>query len=74
MAEIEHASAAEEKNTEPPMVKEEVGADDIAEVISSWTGIPAGRMLDIYRVHSDEVAAARRSRRWRNRRPAREQP
>jgi ATP-dependent Clp protease ATP-binding subunit ClpB len=28
------------------MVKEEVGADDIAEVISSWTGIPAGRMLE----------------------------
>jgi ATP-dependent Clp protease ATP-binding subunit ClpB len=43
--EIEAASAeAEEK--EPPMVKEEVGADDIAEVISSWTGIPAGRMLE----------------------------
>jgi ATP-dependent Clp protease ATP-binding subunit ClpB len=28
------------------MVKEEVGADDIAEVISSWTGIPAGRMME----------------------------
>ncbi|MEV1178205.1 AAA family ATPase, partial [Nonomuraea sp. NPDC049784] len=28
------------------MVKEEVGADDIAEVISSWTGIPAGRLLE----------------------------
>ncbi|MFP5017393.1 ATP-dependent Clp protease ATP-binding subunit, partial [Paenarthrobacter ureafaciens] len=27
------------------MVAEEVGADDIAEVISAWTGIPAGRML-----------------------------
>jgi ATP-dependent Clp protease ATP-binding subunit ClpB len=27
------------------MVSEEVTADDIAEVISSWTGIPAGRML-----------------------------
>jgi ATP-dependent Clp protease ATP-binding subunit ClpB len=45
MAEIESASAVEE-STEPPMVKEEVGADDIAEVISSWTGIPAGRMLE----------------------------
>jgi ATP-dependent Clp protease ATP-binding subunit ClpB len=48
---LEHeiASAAaddEEEKTEPPMVKEEVGADDIAEVISSWTGIPAGRMLE----------------------------
>ncbi len=28
-----------------PMVSEEVTADDIAEVISAWTGIPAGRML-----------------------------
>lgn len=27
------------------MVAEEVTADDIAEVISAWTGIPAGRML-----------------------------
>jgi ATP-dependent Clp protease ATP-binding subunit ClpB len=31
---------------EPPMVKEEVGADDIADVISAWTGIPAGRLLE----------------------------
>ncbi|GAA2681086.1 ATP-dependent chaperone ClpB [Actinoplanes palleronii] len=44
--EIEVASESEEENAEPPMVKEEVGADDIAEVISSWTGIPAGRMLE----------------------------
>jgi len=44
--EIELAAAAEEEKTEPPMVKEEVGADDIAEVISSWTGIPAGRMME----------------------------
>ena len=27
------------------MVKERVGPDDIAEVISAWTGIPAGRLL-----------------------------
>src|ERR1700761_4672199 len=33
-AEIEAAAAAEEEKTEPPMVKEEVGADDIAEVIA----------------------------------------
>ncbi|MBM2616766.1 ATP-dependent chaperone ClpB [Actinoplanes sp. LDG1-06] len=44
--EIETAAEAEEEKTEPPMVKEEVGADDIAEVISSWTGIPAGRMME----------------------------
>jgi ATP-dependent Clp protease ATP-binding subunit ClpB len=29
-----------------PMVKEEVGADDVADVVSSWTGIPAGRLLE----------------------------
>jgi ATP-dependent Clp protease ATP-binding subunit ClpB len=29
-----------------PMVKEEVGPDDIADVVSSWTGIPAGRLLE----------------------------
>ncbi|MBO8189460.1 ATP-dependent chaperone ClpB [Streptomyces spirodelae] len=28
------------------MVKEEVGSDDIADVVASWTGIPAGRLLE----------------------------
>ncbi len=28
------------------MVKEEVGPDDIADVVSAWTGIPAGRLLE----------------------------
>jgi ATP-dependent Clp protease ATP-binding subunit ClpB len=28
------------------MLKEEVGADDIATVVSAWTGIPAGRLLE----------------------------
>ena len=28
------------------MVKEQVTADDVAEVVSAWTGIPAGRMLE----------------------------
>jgi ATP-dependent Clp protease ATP-binding subunit ClpB len=31
---------------EAPMVKDEVGPDDIADVISAWTGIPAGRLLE----------------------------
>ncbi|MEV6842133.1 ATP-dependent chaperone ClpB [Actinoplanes sp. NPDC051411] len=45
--ELATASAAdEEASAEPPMVKEEVAADDIAEVISAWTGIPAGRMME----------------------------
>ncbi len=28
------------------MLKEEVGPDDVADVVASWTGIPAGRMLE----------------------------
>ena len=31
---------------EDVMLKEEVGPDDIADVVSAWTGIPAGRMLE----------------------------
>ena len=31
---------------EASMVKEEVGPDDIADVVSAWTGIPAGRLLE----------------------------
>ncbi|GAA0852188.1 ATP-dependent chaperone ClpB [Streptosporangium amethystogenes subsp. fukuiense] len=40
------AEASKAAQPENPMVKEEVGADDIAQVISSWTGIPAGRLLE----------------------------
>src|SRR5690606_35782363 len=28
------------------ILKEEVGEDDIAAVVASWTGIPAGRMME----------------------------
>ncbi|MEJ8279738.1 ATP-dependent chaperone ClpB [Pseudonocardia spirodelae] len=31
---------------EEVMLKEEVGPDDVADVVSSWTGVPAGRMLE----------------------------
>ncbi|HEY0402964.1 MAG TPA: AAA family ATPase, partial [Blastococcus sp.] len=31
---------------EAVMLKEEVGPDDIADVVSAWTGIPAGRLLE----------------------------
>ena len=47
---LEEAQAAEATSStaggEAPMVSEEVGADDIAEVIAAWTGIPAGRLLE----------------------------
>lgn len=42
--ELEEASSAAEGRA--TMVKEEVGPDDIAEVVASWTGIPAGRLLE----------------------------
>jgi ATP-dependent Clp protease ATP-binding subunit ClpB len=32
--------------TEEAMVKEQVTADDVAEVVAAWTGIPAGRLLE----------------------------
>src|SRR4030095_11567957 len=28
------------------MLNEEVGPDDVADVVASWTGIPAGRLLE----------------------------
>ncbi|ADX74699.1 ATP-dependent chaperone ClpB [Pseudarthrobacter phenanthrenivorans] len=45
--ELNAAAEAEAAVTDKPaqMVAEEVTAEDIAEVISAWTGIPAGRML-----------------------------
>lgn len=42
-AAAEAEAAVEDKSGQ--MVAEEVTANDIAEVISAWTGIPAGRML-----------------------------
>ncbi|HEV2087887.1 MAG TPA: ATP-dependent chaperone ClpB [Cryptosporangiaceae bacterium] len=44
--EAELTAAAETAEAVEPMVKEEVGADDVAEVVAAWTGIPAGRLLE----------------------------
>ncbi|CAM5615082.1 chaperone protein ClpB [Streptomyces spiroverticillatus] len=45
--ELEEAAEAEaEVRDVDTMVKEEVGPDDIADVVGSWTGIPAGRLLE----------------------------
>jgi ATP-dependent Clp protease ATP-binding subunit ClpB len=41
--ELEKADEAEGQL--PSMVSEEVGPNDIAEVVSNWTGIPVGRLL-----------------------------
>jgi ATP-dependent Clp protease ATP-binding subunit ClpB len=50
-AEIAEAAASDRPDeqavpTAAPMVKEEVGPDDVADVVSAWTGIPAGRLLE----------------------------
>ena len=52
--ELAEATAAEKRGADgdagpsgaEPMVSEEVTPDDIATVISAWTGIPAGRLLE----------------------------
>jgi ATP-dependent Clp protease ATP-binding subunit ClpB len=46
VAEKELASARAASDTREAMVKEEVGPDDVAEVVAAWTGIPAGRLLE----------------------------
>ena len=40
------AAVDAEKSTLEPLVGEEVGAEQIAEVVEAWTGIPTGRMLE----------------------------
>jgi ATP-dependent Clp protease ATP-binding subunit ClpB len=45
-AEAELETAARDSQERDAMVKEEVGPDDVAEVVASWTGIPAGRLLE----------------------------
>src|SRR5690625_988999 len=45
--EIREAEAAEaERSAEPPMIADRVSADEVAEVVSAWTGIPVGRLLE----------------------------
>ncbi|MFE4862735.1 ATP-dependent chaperone ClpB [Streptomyces sp. NPDC056670] len=46
--ELEEAAEeeAEQEKSKDTMVKEEVGPDDIADVVGAWTGIPAGRLLE----------------------------
>jgi ATP-dependent Clp protease ATP-binding subunit ClpB len=45
--ELAEAQAAEAADApEDLMIHEEVGADDIAEVVGAWTGIPTGRLLE----------------------------
>jgi len=43
--ELTELQAAVSKNKEGALIKEEVTADDIAEVVAKWTGIPVQKML-----------------------------
>ena len=40
------ASAQDAQESVDTMVKDEVGPDDVADVVAAWTGIPAGRLLE----------------------------
>jgi ATP-dependent Clp protease ATP-binding subunit ClpB len=42
---LEQAAEAEQSVTDP-MVREEVGPEEIADVVEAWTGIPTGRLLE----------------------------
>ncbi|WP_243790400.1 ATP-dependent chaperone ClpB [Saccharopolyspora gloriosae] len=44
--EKELATATEAQTERKAMLQEEVTPDDVADVVSSWTGIPAGRLLE----------------------------
>ncbi|GGS17795.1 chaperone protein ClpB [Streptomyces nojiriensis] len=42
----EEEEASKTGHSKDSMVKDEVGPDDIADVVGAWTGIPAGRLLE----------------------------
>ena len=44
--EKELAEATEAAESEEKMVREEVGPEEIADVVEAWTGIPTGRLLE----------------------------
>ena len=61
---------------EQVMLKEEVGPDDVADVVSAWTGIPAGRLLEgetakLLRMEDELGSPRRRPGRGRARRVGR---
>jgi ATP-dependent Clp protease ATP-binding subunit ClpB len=62
-AEIDRLQAElEGKNKKNSLIKQEVDADDIAEIVSKWTGIPVSKMMESERMkllHLDEELAKR---------------
>ncbi|MFP3713762.1 ATP-dependent chaperone ClpB [Puerhibacterium sp. TATVAM-FAB25] len=65
LVEAERAEASADGDgaaEQAPMIADKVGADEIAEVVSAWTGIPAGRMLQGETeklLHMEEVIGGR---------------
>ena len=56
--EIDELAAKRNSNPEGQLINEEVSPDDIAEVVSKWTGIPVKRMLQSEReklLHLEEI-------------------
>ena len=43
---IKEKEEAPEESEKPQLLKEEVGPDDVAEIISKWTGIPLSKLLE----------------------------
>jgi ATP-dependent Clp protease ATP-binding subunit ClpB len=43
---LEQVTEESGADTESSMLKEEVGPEDVAEVVSAWTGVPVGKMLE----------------------------
>jgi ATP-dependent Clp protease ATP-binding subunit ClpB len=62
-AEIDRLQAElEVKNKKNSLIKQEVDADDIAEIVSRWTGIPVSKMMESERMkllHLDEELTKR---------------
>jgi ATP-dependent Clp protease ATP-binding subunit ClpB len=46
LAELESSEGEREAGEGPVFLKEEVDADDVAEVVARWTGIPVSRLLE----------------------------
>ncbi len=60
--EAENQKLADLQQAEGAMLKEEVDAQDIAEVVSQWTGVPVTRLLEGEKqklLHMEELIAAR---------------
>ena len=45
-AELDKLSAQADSKTAPRMLKEEVDEEDVAKIVSKWTGIPVSKMLE----------------------------